>query len=235
MSRLDDRLLDISKEIESSRATLTQWIGAADAARPLTEGLPPWDNLPTLQVLQAELLRHPALLAAEARIDARDAGIALAEQRYKPSWAIDLNYGYRDGRLPNGDPRSDFVSLVFTVDVPLFRGQRQDRLVGAARSERRAAVYSKSELERALLQRLESEYRHWEELGERVALYDRLILNQAAEQARAALVAYQSDAGDFVDVMRAYISELEIRLDHLRLRTDRAKTYAVLANLGGVQ
>ncbi len=106
-------------------------------------------------------------------------------------------------------------------------------MLAAAQSEYRAAVYSKSELERVFLQRLESEYRRWEELTERIAFYDRLILTQAADQARAALLAYQSDAGDFVDVMRGYITELDIRLDHLRLGVDRAKTYAVIANLGG--
>ena len=35
--------------------------------------------------------------------------------------------------------------------------------------------------------------------------------------------------------MRAYIDELNARLEHLRLQVDRAQRYAVLANLGGIE
>ena len=48
------------------------------------------------------------------------------------------------------------------------------------------------------------------------------------------MLAYQSDTGDFADVMRAYIDDLNARLAYLRLQVDQAKSYAVLANLGGI-
>ena len=34
--------------------------------------------------------------------------------------------------------------------------------------------------------------------------------------------------------MRGFIDELNTRLDHIRLQTERAQSYAVLANLGGL-
>jgi hypothetical protein len=49
------------------------------------------------------------------------------------------------------------------------------------------------------------------------------------------LLAYQSDAGDFSDVMRGRLDELNTRLEHIRLQVERAKSYAVLANLGGLE
>ena len=51
----------------------------------------------------------------------RGEAVELAEQAYKPGWALDLNYGYREGNLPSGEPRSDFVSVAVTVDLPIFR------------------------------------------------------------------------------------------------------------------
>jgi hypothetical protein len=48
------------------------------------------------------------------------------------------------------------------------------------------------------------------------------------------LLAYQSDAGDFADVMRGYIDDLDTRLELVRLQVERARAYAVLANLGGL-
>ena len=63
---------------------------------------------------------------------------------------------------------------------------------------------------------------------------DRSADEIAAAEAAAALAAYQSDAGDFADVMRGFIDDLNTRLDYVRLQVDTAQSYAVLANLGGI-
>ena len=233
LSRLDDRLIDIDRQRARARAELAEWIGT-EAHRPLAEKLPAWEQIPGLEALRTELVMHPAVLAANAQIDARAAGIDLAKERYKPGWALDLGYGYRDGSLPTGGPRSDFVSLSVTVDLPFFRKNRQDRSLAAALSERRAAMESKDELLRRLNRQLEAEHARWQELTRRVGLYERRILGQAEDQANAALAAYQSEAGDFADVMRGFIDDLDTRLDHIRLQIERAQSYAVLANLGGL-
>jgi outer membrane protein TolC len=233
LSRLDDRLIDINKQHSRAIAALSEWVGT-DANRPIAQKLPQWQQVPAVEIMRSNLLTHPALKAAEARIDARQAGIELAEQRYKPGWALDLGYGYRDGFLPNGDPRSDFISLSVTMDLPFFRKNRQDRKLAAALSERRAANESKEQLRRRLSSRLDAEYAQWHELTRRIELYERQILPQARDHARASLVAYQSDAADFADVMRGYIDDLNTRVDHIRLQVEQAQSYAALANLGGI-
>ena len=171
---------------------------------------------------------------ADAQIAARQAGVSVAEESKKPGWALDLGYGYREGELSNGDPRSDFVSLSVTLDMPFFHKNRQDRSLSAALSERSAAQYEKAALLRQLTSRLDAEYAQWHDLSRRVALYETSILELSGSQANAALLAYQSEAGDFADVMRAYIDDLNTRLDHVRLQVERAQRYAVLANLGGL-
>ena len=233
LSRLDDRLIDIERQRRAARAALSQWVGA-ESARPIANKLPAWAQLPEQQTLTDELARHPAVLAAEARIDARDAGVRLAEERYKPGWAVDLGYGYRDGLLPDGSPRSDFVSVSVTVDLPFFRKNRQDRKFAAALSERRAAKESREALIRRLSSRLDAEFARWQELDRRIDLYEQRILIQAEDQSNAALAAYRSEAGDFADVMRGVIDKLNAQLDIARLQTERAQSYAVLANLGGI-
>jgi outer membrane protein TolC len=233
LSRIDDRLIEINKQHARSIAALSEWVGD-EADRPVAEKLPQWQQVPPVEALQANLLAHPALKAADARIDARQAGIDLAEERFKPGWAVDLGYGYRDGSLPNGSPRSDFVSLSVTTDLPFFRKNRQDRKLKSALSERRGARESKEQLLRALNSRLEGEYARWSDLNRRIDLYEQQILSLASNNAQAALVAYQSDAGDFADVMRAYIDELNTKVDHIRLQAERAQSFATLANLGGI-
>jgi outer membrane protein TolC len=233
LSRLDDRLIDIERRRSRTQSVLAEWIGE-DARRPVAANLPGWSNVPSLADLQQGLMRHPALRAAKAQVDASSADVKLADERSKPGWALDIGYGYREGSLPTGEPRSDFVTVGVTVGLPFFRKKSVDSSLTAALQERSAARSSLLRLERELGSQLEAERAEWRELTRRLDLYDNRILSQAKDQAEAALLAYQSDTGDFADVMRAYIGYLNTRIDHTRLSVDRAQSYAVLANLAGL-
>ena len=233
LSRLDDRIIDMSKQHSRSRAALSEWVGA-EATRPVATNLPEWAAVPPLEVLNTDLRAHPAMLAADANVGASFVGVDLAEQEYKSDWAVDVGYGYRNGELSSGEPRSDFISMSVTFGLPFFRGNRQDKSVGAALSQRRAADQSREELLRHLSSQLESEYVRWQGLGRRLDLYEELILSVSADNANAALTAYQSDTGDFADAMRGFVDDLDTRLDYIRLQVERSQSYAVLANLGGI-
>jgi outer membrane protein TolC len=126
LSRLDDRLLEINRQHMQAKAALSEWLGSA-ANRPIAEVLPDWEEIPALEVMHANLASHPVMIAADANIAASDAGVNFAEEQKKPGWALDLGYGYRDGYLASGEPRSDFVSVSITMDLPFFGKNRQDR------------------------------------------------------------------------------------------------------------
>ena len=232
LSRLDDRLIEIERQRARSLAALAEWIGR-DAARPLATKLPEWNQVPALESMQRDLLSHPGLRAADAQVEARDAGVELAKERSKPAWAVDLGYKYREGSLASGEPRSDFISLGVTVGLPFFRKKTVDSTLSAALSERSAAKSGRERTLRTLHSQLTAEHAAWLDLTRRLELYDSRILGQARDHAEASLLAYQSDSGDFADVMRGYINDLNTRIDHIRLQVERAQSYAVLANLGG--
>ena len=233
LARIDDRLIEIDEQYGQAVAALAEWTGQA-ATRPIATRLPEWEATPPLEELRQNLQSHPALLAAKARISAEEAEVGIAEENKKPGWSIDVGYGYREGELANGDPRSDFISVGVTTELPFFRKNRQDRELASALRGRSAAEYRKEQLHRRLRSELDAAHARWQDLDRRTALYGSSMVTLTADQAQAALLAYQSDAGDFADVMRGYIDELNVRLEHLRLQIERAQTYAVLANLGGL-
>ncbi len=232
LSRLDDRLIDIERQRARARASLGEWIGD-DAYRPVAAKLPEWEQLPSLDEMQVMLLQHPSLRAADATVDARAAGVDLANERAKPRWALDVGYGYREGFLPSGLPRSDFLSVGVTIDLPFFRKRSIDSSLSAALSERSAAKSDRERMHRTLRGQLAAEYSHWSESNRRLALYESRILAQSKSHAESSMLAYQSDHGDFADVMRANIADLNTRIDYVRLQVERAQSYATLANLGG--
>ena len=233
LSRLDDRLIDIERQQLRARAQLGQWIGD-DAKRRVADKLPQWGVAPPLENLLISLQAHPALQAADARIAAQDSSVDLAEQRNRPGWALDVGYAHRNGSLPNGDPRSDFVTVGVTVDLPFFRKKSVDSTLSAALQDRSASLADKERLRRSLESQLTAEYARWQELSRRLALYEERILIQARDHAQASLLAYQNDRGNFADVMRGYIDDLNTRIDYVRLNVEHEQAYAVLANLGGI-
>ncbi|MDH3619286.1 MAG: TolC family protein [Gammaproteobacteria bacterium] len=234
LSRLDDRLIESERARSEAQASLSRWLGQ-NAYRPVAMKLPDWGKPPSLEDLRLRLDTHPSIASARAGVSAQQAAVEIAEENKKPGWALDVGYGYREGFLPDGSPRSDFVSLSVSVDLPFFSKNRQDRKLAAALGERRAARESQAELAARLSSELDAEYARWTDLTRRLALYETRILEQSKGQAQAALLAYQSDTGDFSDVMRGYIDDLNTRLEHIRLQVQRAQSYAALTNLGGLE
>lgn len=233
LSRLEDRLIDIERHEAVARARLREWIGNA-AGRPLAQELPAWNAIPVVEDLLPRLEEHPELRAAEADLEARRKAVALANEKKKPGWMLDVGYAYRDGELTPGNPRSDFVTIGVTVGLPFTRRDSIDSRLTAALGERTAAELDREQRRRALESNLFAEHARFEELTRRLALFDSRILAQVRAQAVAALDAYRSDTADFADVMRAYIDDLDTRTEYLRLSVERASGYAALAYLGGL-
>ena len=186
LSRLDDRLIKIESQRSRAHAALGQWIGT-DARRPLARNLPDWDQVPAFESLQTTLLQHPLMRAADAKIEARTAGVDFAKERSKPSWALDVGYSYRDGSLPSGEPRSDFISVGVTIGLPMLRKKSVDSTISAALQERRSARSSREQTLRSLQNQLAAEYAQWQDLTRRLALYKGRILLQARNHAEASL------------------------------------------------
>ncbi len=241
LTRLDDRLARLREGGESARSRLRQWLPAGSSAS--GDALSPAAALPQLvarplpglvqgaqpgaQSVAAALQQHPALRAIDQRLAAAQTGVELAEQSYRPEWRFNASYGYRDD-APGGLERADFFSVGVAVDLPLFTAGRHDQQVRAASAGSEAL-----RTERALaLRRMVGEYlAQWsrlQRLEERRALYRERLLKEMNDQSQAALAAYTHDTGDFAEVVRARIDELNARIDALELDVERLKTIARL-------
>jgi len=165
------------------------------------------------------LSRHPKIKRIDQKINAFDSDVKLAKQSYKPQWGVNASYGYRD-QTPMGDDRSDFFSVGVSFDVPLFTGNRQDKKVQSANAELEAVKTER----RLVLRQLKSGYDSAEaiylRLVERKSLFDSRLLKEMAEQAEASLSAYTNDDGDFAEVVRARIAELNARIEALHIDID---------------
>ena len=250
LTRLDDRLAMLQQQADTAAARLSEWLGNEPAF--VDWRLPDHANmsiagtevaLPVLNLsappeflrnepldeswLSALLVAHPAVQSMENTISVEHSGVALAQQKYKPQWGVTASYGYRDDDPMLGD-RADFFSVGLTFDLPLFTGDRQDQDVQSAIARTEARRSDRSLLLRTLRAQLETQRASYLRLRQRQEIYATQLLGQMREQAQASLTAYTNDDGDFAEVVRARIAELNAKIDALAIDVEIVRTAAQL-------
>ena len=232
LSRLDDRSTKIQAREESYRAELEQWIGDA-AWNYISADFPVLPILPNQIDLNQVIPAHPLIRAESAKINASKQMTEMAKQEYKPGWSLLVDYGFRSGNNPDGSERADFATAIVSLDIPLFTGNRQDKTVSSNKQKVSAARYAKDDQLRKLKRLYEKNQHLWVRLGERENLYRNSLLTAAKNNSKASLKAYQSGVTEFNTLMRAQITELDVRLEDLRVRIDRAAAQARLLYITG--
>ncbi len=232
LSRLDDRTTRIRNQADKSRAALMKWIGDA-ASLPLDSRFPGLPAPPAKKEIEATLPDHPVIRVETAKLEASNRKIQIAREQYKPGWSAGLEYRKRFGDYPNGDNRADMMAAMLTVDLPLFPKKRQDKRLSASILQAESVQLGRDDRLRKLKQVLDTDYANWQRLGERAALYESQLLHESTANARASLNAYQSGVTEFTTLMRARITELDVHLNDLRVRVDRAKAQTNLLYLTG--
>ncbi|MDZ7784347.1 MAG: TolC family protein [Halioglobus sp.] len=225
LSLLDDRLVEHRRLMDIAREALARYTGPA-ASRPLPESIPQLPEPRNPAALAQRLVEHPRVRAADGRIAAADLGVELAEQAYKPEFAIEGGYGLRR-------ERSDLATVGITLSLPLFTDKRQDRRRLAAVRERGARRLDRDMLLLDMKRQLEQALANWRRLQERIALYRHAIGERARETADASITTYANNQTDFAELIRSQLAELDIELKRAELETEAAKVWARLAWLTG--
>ena len=116
------------------------------------------------------------------------------------------------------------MSVGVSFDLPIFTENRQDKEVSAAVSQSEAIKTEKLLALREMMSSIQSLYAERERLTDRQSLYNDELLAQMQEQADTSLNAYTNDDGDFAEVVRARIADLNARIDALDIDVDLVKT-----------
>lgn len=233
LTRLEDKLNQLRQEQSRYQGMLGQWLVDYNFIfKRVSKDLPelmlnqPFfidDNRQlATEKLVIMLSAHPAIKAIDKKISATRIEIDLAEQKYKPQWGINASYGYRgDDQMNNS--RADFFSLGVVLDVPLFTANRQDNEVKSAISKTEVIKTEKTILIRQFISAFSSAKGRFLRLNERESLYKTRLLPQSHDQAQVLLTAYTNDDGDFAEVVRARIVELNAQIDFLAIKVQQKK------------
>lgn len=253
LTRLEDRLTMLGQKKETTAEMLSKWISGSFSEQYLdsaaASSVVSWSSLdldrklPEIPMLKRDLYsetqetdpaqlyeyfsHHPAVVALDKKIEVNETGVEIARQNYKPEWGVSASYAYR-ADAANGTDRADFVSVGLTFDLPFFTANRQDKQVEAAVSQSLAVKTEKWTLIRDMTADFEKLRAQLLRLNDRHKLYRDQLLPQMHEQAEASLTAYTNDDGDFAEVVRARIAELNAQISALEINVDTQKTIVQL-------
>ena len=174
-------------------------------------------------MLLKSLDRQGPLLPWLAREQMASAQIDLARAEKHPDWGVRFSYGQRN-RF------SDLASLEFSIDLPLFPGNRQDRGIAARQADYQATLDQHEDARRAQLQQLQTDLAQWNGLKRRVARDEEKLLPLAHDRSRVALAAYRG-GGEIQPWLNARRDEIEDRINHARMTGELGRAWSALAFL----
>lgn len=224
-SLLEDQRSDHQNQQQRLQAGLARYIGPA-AHDPMPAEWPALVDFPDRDSIESRLVKHPAVAVEDAQAAVVEHAIELAEQAYKPAWAIEAGYGLRT-------ERADLASIGVSLSLPIFTDKRQDRRRAAAIGEHSAELLDRDLLLLQLRRDLQQSWADWQGLGERVTLYQQLIEARAAQTAQASLTTYANGQTDFAELMRSQLALLEVQLKRSQVENERAQAWSRLVYLTG--
>jgi cobalt-zinc-cadmium efflux system outer membrane protein len=223
LEMLRDRERRLEQQAAQARATLARWTGVPVAAS-LPAAAPELPDPPALEALLAGLERHPELAEAGFEVAAGENTLALAKQGYWPDWRVEAMYGWR----PDFD---EMVSVQVGIDLPVFRGSRQDRDAAAAREQLAAGEATREDMARQLRAMATGAHQAWSQARVRLARYDEAIVPRASARAEASLAAYRAGKAELDSVLMARRAALDVSLMRLELQMDVLKQLTELRYL----
>lgn len=231
LAKYYENLAKLDQQSLAYRSLLSEWIGAS-AYQTLQTQRPDWaDTLAYIKHSAAVkhqhyelLLNHPSIKALNQNVLVAESNINLAKQDYKPSFKVELGYGYRLSEMDNGQSRANLLSGFVSMDLPIFTDQRQDQKMIAAQHNKGQKQAEQRLLLRNLNAQLNVEIVNYQQLISRQARYQDSLLKQAKLHAHILEQSYQSNTRPFQEVIQSYINELNLSIEYQQLYFDGLKS-----------
>ena len=209
--------------------------------RAVGEQLPPPDSIPgyilsmpedSLYVLMKE--ENPELREFGIRIDRETDRIDLAKKQFYPDLTVGLSYiETGEARMPGvSDSGKDPLMTMFTVNLPIWRDKYR-ATVREAEIGRKSAISSMTARENNLQAELNRSLYNYRDAERKIDLYTGVLIPKAQEALDVTTLAYVTGAVDFLNLLHAQSTLLDLELMYERMLSNRARSFAQLEMLVG--
>jgi outer membrane protein TolC len=175
---------------------------------------------------------RPLLESDRQGINAAQSKLELAQKEVLPDFNVEAAYGARNN-MPDGTRRSDLLSLGVSMNVPIFAGSKQNKMIDQRNSElmqQRYALQDRWNTVRAEITQSHSDYQR---AKQQFVLFDTGIIPQARQTVASMLAGYQVNKVDFLNLVRSQITLFEYETQYWKAFTEAQQALAQLcANVG---
>ena len=242
LTKLEDRLTLLKQKKDTALLSLSEWLSDFTEDKINSGNILESSNLllprsfPNIEMINPNYFNlkedsekiltmfenHPSIKNIEQKIKATSKSIKLARENYKPQFSVNTSYAKREDDLM-GRNRADLFSVGLTFDLPIFVKNKQDKELQVAMLKTKSVETEKILQYKKLFSLYETTKADLIRLKERQSLYLTKLLPQMNEQSEASLTAYTNDDGDFPEVVRSRISQLNAQIDILNINVDIQK------------
>jgi cobalt-zinc-cadmium efflux system outer membrane protein len=177
----------------------------------------------------AESLR-PLLKQMDSQIEAAQSRLDLAKRDYYPDFNVNVVYGDRTGDNPQpvGGTRSDLVSAMIGVKVPLYAGRKQSKAVSQKNRELQGSRYALLDEKAIVMAAISSAVTDYQQAKEQFSLFGSGIVPQAQQTVQSMLAGYQVSEVDFLNLVRSQITLFNYELQYWKALSDAKQALARL-------
>ncbi|WP_145570357.1 TolC family protein [Yersinia bercovieri] len=224
LSSMQDRLTTALRDVALAQTQLTQLTGIE--VNHISGPLPHFTRLPAeITLLREAINQHPEVLLASREADVAKARSAQSAIAATPDIGIEVYYAKR------ADEYEDMAGVMVTVDLPLFRSQRQDKDYAADLSRAMEANDQLTLLtrdHRAQLDTLLAQYQASQQLWHRQTAE---VLPLQKQRVNLVMAQYQANKSDLGSVLEARRALLDSQLNASNAARELARTWAAIRYL----
>ena len=234
LSRLLDRQLRTESMRSAIRTALNHLLNRPGGMPVNLPASPPNEGLPAVPaesaLLQRAVAARPQLAAERALVDAARARLDLANKNLRPDFRVGMAYGIRDGQNPStGEDRPDFLSLNFSVTVPLYANTKQRSAVEQRTYEVSQRQYALDDTLRSIEAAVSRHRFDYTSASSQVELGHGAIIPQAQQTVASMLAAYQTNQVDFLNVVTTQINLYNAQINYWEALSNAKSALAKLA------
>ncbi|EPZ8124077.1 TolC family protein [Yersinia enterocolitica] len=224
LAAMQDRLTTAQRDVALAQTQLTQLTGIE--VQHVDGPLPKFSRLPAdITVLRDTINQHPEILLASREAEVAKARSAQSAIAAIPDIGIEVYYAKR------AEEYEDMAGVMVTVDLPLFRSQRQDKDYAADVSRTMEANDQLTLLtrdHRAQLDTLLAQYQATQQLWQRQI---NAVLPLQKQRVDLMMAQYQANKSDLSSVLEARRALLDSQLNTSNAARELARTWAAIRYL----
>jgi outer membrane protein TolC len=189
-------------------------------------------SLPTIlnehRLYQLAAIHRPIIKQREQTVAASESRLDLAKRNEYPDFNVAVNYGNRSGNnpMPMSGSRSDFVSVMVGIKVPLYSGRKQSKAIRQKSSELEKNHYAVLDEKGRVSAEISTAVTDYRRAGEQMSLFGSGIVPQARQTVQSMLAGYQVSKVDFLNLVRSQITLLNYELQYWKSLSEAKQALA---------